>query len=178
MRKMRPNRSRRCGREGAGALKPTEMQIQRALDKVGVTREQFKSAIGFDIGRLTGAELHAYFLNGSRGLRGFRSRFIEGGSGSGDARVERNSGQRGRSGARQLDWFGQGFSLAGARARIPQFKRDALETARAMALAGKTSEEIRAVTGWFPGKYDGKMRWEIPDEGGKAQACYWIACST
>jgi hypothetical protein len=46
---------------------------------------------------------------------------------------------------------------------MPQFMRDSLDTARAMALAGKPSEEIRAVTGWFPGKYDGKMRWEIPD---------------
>jgi uncharacterized protein (TIGR02594 family) len=43
--------------------------------------------------------------------------------------------------------------------------RDSLETARAMAAEGKSSEEIRAVTGWFPGKYDGKMRWEIPDNG-------------
>jgi hypothetical protein len=43
--------------------------------------------------------------------------------------------------------------------------RDSLETAKAMAAAGKDSEEIRAVTGWFPGKYDGKMRWEVPDEG-------------
>ena len=56
-------------------------------------------------------------------------------------------------------------SYAGERAQMPQFMRDSLETAQAMAAAGKTSEEIRAVTGWFPGKYDGKMRWEIPDEG-------------
>lgn len=56
-------------------------------------------------------------------------------------------------------------SLAGERAEVPQFMRDSLDTAKAMAAAGKTSAEIRAVTGWFPGKYDGKMRWEIPDEG-------------
>jgi len=43
--------------------------------------------------------------------------------------------------------------------------RDSLDTAKAMAAAGKTSEEIRAITGWFPGKYDGKMRFEVPDEG-------------
>jgi hypothetical protein len=43
------------------------------------------------------------------------------------------------------------------------FMQDSLNSARAMAAAGKTSEEIRAVTGWFPGKYDGKMRWEVPD---------------
>jgi hypothetical protein len=34
-----------------------------------------------------------------------------------------------------------------------------------MAAAGKDGEEIRSVTGWFSGKYDGKMRWEVPDEG-------------
>lgn len=45
-----------------------------------------------------------------------------------------------------------------------QFMRDSLDTAKAMAAAGKSSEEIRAVTGWFPGKYDGKMRWELPDD--------------
>jgi len=56
-------------------------------------------------------------------------------------------------------------SYAGEKAETTQFMRDSLDTAKAMAAAGKTSEEIRAVTGWFPGKYDGKMRWEIPDEG-------------
>jgi hypothetical protein len=48
-----------------------------------------------------------------------------------------------------------------------QFMRDSLDTAKAMAAAGKSSEEIRAVTGWFPGPYDGKMRWELPDDGAK-----------
>lgn len=43
------------------------------------------------------------------------------------------------------------------------FMRDSLATAKAMAAAGKTSAEIRAITGWFPGKYDGKMRFELPD---------------
>jgi hypothetical protein len=55
--------------------------------------------------------------------------------------------------------------FAGEKANVPQFMRDSLDTAKAMAAAGKSSEEIRAVTGWFPGKYDGKMRWEIPDGG-------------
>ena len=56
------------------------------------------------------------------------------------------------------------MSYAGEKAQVPQFMRDSLDTAKAMAAAGKTSEEIRAVTGWFPGKYDGKMRWEVPDD--------------
>lgn len=60
--------------------------------------------------------------------------------------------------------------MAGEKAVLPQFQRDSLETAKAMAAAGKISEEIRAVTGWFPGKYDGKMRWEIPDTGAKLTA--------
>jgi hypothetical protein len=55
------------------------------------------------------------------------------------------------------------FQFAGESANTPQFMRDSLDTAKAMAAAGKSSAEIRAVTGWFPGKYDGKMRWEIPD---------------
>lgn len=57
--------------------------------------------------------------------------------------------------------------FAGEKAIIPPFMRDSLAAAKAMAAAGKSSEEIRAVTGWFPGKYDGKMRWEVPDEGAK-----------
>jgi hypothetical protein len=61
-------------------------------------------------------------------------------------------------------------SYAGEKAEMPQFMRDSLDTAKAMAAAGKDSEEIRAVTGWFPGKYDGKMRWELPDEGASIKA--------
>jgi len=57
--------------------------------------------------------------------------------------------------------------FAGDKAIIPPFMRDSLDTAKTMAAAGKDAETIRAVTGWFPGKYDGKMRWEIPDEGAK-----------
>jgi len=58
-------------------------------------------------------------------------------------------------------------SLAGENAELPTFMRDSLDTAKAMAAAGKSSAEIRAVTGWFPGKYDNKMRWEIPDQNAK-----------
>jgi hypothetical protein len=54
-------------------------------------------------------------------------------------------------------------SYIGQNAQMSQFMRDSLDTAKSMAAAGKSSEEIRAVTGWFPGPYDGKMRWEIPD---------------
>jgi uncharacterized protein YifE (UPF0438 family) len=53
-------------------------------------------------------------------------------------------------------------NLSGERRK---FMADSLDAAKAMAAAGKSREEIRAVTGWFPGKYDGKMRWEIPDGG-------------
>lgn len=55
-------------------------------------------------------------------------------------------------------------SMAGERANLPAFMQDSLDAAKAMAAAGKPSAEIRAITGWFPGKYDGKMRWEIPDQ--------------
>ena len=65
---------------------------------------------------------------------------------------------------------------AGESATPPQFMRDSLDTAKAMAAAGKTSEEIRAITGWFPGKYDGKMRFEVPDEGATlVESKDWIA---
>jgi hypothetical protein len=56
----------------------------------------------------------------------------------------------------------QGF-LAGPGAILGDERRRALTTAQSMAAAGKSTEEIRAVTGWFPGKYDGKMRWEGND---------------
>ena len=65
---------------------------------------------------------------------------------------------------------------AGESATPPEFMRDSLDTAKAMAAAGKTSEEIRAITGWFPGKYDGKMRFEVPDEGATlVESKDWIA---
>jgi hypothetical protein len=51
-------------------------------------------------------------------------------------------------------------NLSGERRK---FMADSLDAAKAMAAAGKSSEEIRAVTGWFPGTYDGKMRYEVPD---------------
>jgi hypothetical protein len=59
------------------------------------------------------------------------------------------------------------FSYAGPNAKLSEQMRNGLETAKAMAAGGKTAEEIRAVTGWFPGKYDGKMRFEVPDENAR-----------
>jgi hypothetical protein len=61
-------------------------------------------------------------------------------------------------------------SMAGPNAQLSEQMRTRLETAQAMAAAGKTSEEIRAVTGWFPGKYDGKMRFEVPDNEARLKA--------
>lgn len=56
------------------------------------------------------------------------------------------------------------FSYAGEKAQMQQFMRDSLESAKAMAATGKTSEEIRAATGWFPGiGSDTKLRFEVPD---------------
>lgn len=55
------------------------------------------------------------------------------------------------------------FQFAGEAAEMPKFMRDSLESAKAMAKEGKDNETIRAITGWFPGKYDDKMRWEVPD---------------
>ena len=66
--------------------------------------------------------------------------------------------------------------FAGEKADMPQFMRDSLDTARAMDVAGKTSEEIRVLTGWFPG-IDGKMRWEIPDQNVKLKDD-WINANT
>ena len=42
---------------------------------------------------------------------------------------------------------------------------DSLDAAKAMAAAGKSRKEIRAVTGWFPGfgKGNEKLRYEVPD---------------
>ena len=70
------------------------------------------------------------------------------------------------------------FQFAGESAELPQFMRDSLEAAKAMAKEGKTSEVIRAITGWFPGKYDDKMRWEVPDQEAKWNRFFdWINSS-
>lgn len=59
-------------------------------------------------------------------------------------------------------------SYVGEKSQMSKLMRDSLETAKAMAGAGRTSDEIRAVTGWFPGiGKDTKLRFEVPDEGAK-----------
>jgi hypothetical protein len=57
------------------SLAPTPAQMTAALDKAGVTAEEFQRATGIPIDRFTGAELRAYVLNGARGIDGFRQRF-------------------------------------------------------------------------------------------------------
>jgi N12 class adenine-specific DNA methylase/2'-5' RNA ligase len=53
----------------------------------------------------------------------------------------------------------------GIKAQHAAQARAGLMTARAMAMAGKSPEDIRAVTGWFEGPYDGKLRYETNDSG-------------
>ena len=65
----------------------------------------------------------------------------------------------------------QGF-LAGPGAILGDERRRALTTAQSMAAAGKSTEEIRALTGWFPGKYDGKLRWEGNDAEARIRPRY------
>ncbi len=69
------------------------------------------------------------------------------------------------------------FQFAGEAAEMPQFMRDSLETAKAMAKEGKDSETIRAITGWFPGKYDDKMRWEVPDQNSEIGEAWGMRAS-
>lgn len=69
------------------------------------------------------------------------------------------------------------FQFAGESAEMPQFMRDSLETAKAMAKEGKDSETIRAITGWFPGKYDDKMRWEVPDQNSEIGEAWGMRAS-
>jgi hypothetical protein len=76
-----------------------------------------------------------------------------------------------RAMAAQSNRTGTRFSFAGEQSiknlsgERRKFMADSLDAAKAMAAAGKSSEEIRAVTGWFPGfgKGNEKLRWEIPD---------------
>ena len=56
------------------------------------------------------------------------------------------------------------MSYAGEFAVLDSFRRDSMDAARAMAASGIDSEVVRNITGWFTGMYDGKLRWEIPDQ--------------
>ena len=70
----------------------------------------------------------------------------------------------GQGGGRRYSFAGE-QSLQNLAEEKRKFMTDSLDAAKAMAAAGKSSEEIRAVTGWFPGfgKGNEKLRWEIPD---------------
>jgi hypothetical protein len=76
-----------------------------------------------------------------------------------------------RAMAAQSNRTGTRFSFAGEQSiknlsrERRKFMADSLDAAKAMAAAGKSREEIRAVTGWFPGfgKGNEKLRYEVPD---------------
>jgi hypothetical protein len=53
-------------------------RVQKALDKIGLTEEEFEREFATKINSFTGAELQAYILNGAAGVDGFRKRFIGG----------------------------------------------------------------------------------------------------
>ena len=57
----------------------------------------------------------------------------------------------------------------GPKANISEKMRQGLAAAQAMFSAGKSTEEIRALTGWFPGigKGNEQLRYEVPDAGAK-----------
>jgi hypothetical protein len=62
---------------------------------------------------------------------------------------------------------GQQESFAGENAQMGDLRENSLITAKLMQQRGRAPEEIRQVTGWFPGKADGKMRYEIADRGAR-----------
>jgi hypothetical protein len=53
---------------------------------------------------------------------------------------------------------------AGRRANLDPVQEQNRDAAYQMLKSGRTPEEIKLATGWFPGKYDGKLRWEISDD--------------
>lgn len=136
-----------AGEVARGQFK-TFLSAMRALFKA-IFRTAAKLAVARASGKLSGG--HDEFVNKLLGL---------------DEQAEHNQMVEAAATA-EAAALGGGptYSLGGASAQVPAFMRDALDGARAMALAGKSSAEIRKATGWFPGKFDGKMRWEIPDEG-------------
>jgi hypothetical protein len=106
-------------------------QITRALDKVGMSEEEFQRATGIPIQAFTGAELAAYSLNGARGIEGFALRFDVGGNtGSGsmvpgaDAGLAPSFSIGGMKAANWTNYQSQGRAFTGADGK-PRFEMDA-----------------------------------------------------
>ncbi len=141
------------------AIAPTPAKMQAALDKAGVSAEQFARAIGFPIERFTGAELHAYTLNGQSGLAGFRRRFgLE--SGQGSAPMVSRQDRGGEDAADQVSaQQGETFSitlrtdplLAAIEAQIksPEKKAEVYQKMKARVSAVKRRFEDRRLRGEF-----------------------------
>lgn len=109
----------------------TTEQITRALDKVGMSEEEFQRATGIPIQAFTGAELAAYSLNGARGIEGFALRFDVGGNtGSGsmvpgaDAGLAPSFSIGGMKAANWTNYQSQGRAFTGADGK-PRFEMDA-----------------------------------------------------
>ena len=70
----------------------------------------------------------------------------------------------GQGGGRRYSFAGE-KSIQNLSVERRKFMTDSLDAAKAMAAAGKSRKEIRAVTGWFPGfgKGNEKLRYEVPD---------------
>lgn len=59
---------------------------------------------------------------------------------------------------------GREESYAGQISDMDEGRKNQLITAKFMQQQGRDPEAIRKITGWFPGKYDGKMRYEVSDQ--------------
>jgi hypothetical protein len=104
-----------------------------------VDAEGFRRAFGFDIDRATGAELHAYFLNGARGVEGFGNRFLGGGSGSG----ARLAGEAGASGTEVSFRLSAGSRVEAMRNRLDAaLARDPEERRR---IGRRANEKLQAL---------------------------------
>ena len=109
----------------------TTEQITRALDKVGMSEEEFQRATGIPIQAFTGAELAAYSLNGAKGIEGFALRFdVKGNTGSGsmvpgaDAGLAPTFSIGGMKAANWTKYQSQGRAFTGADGK-PRFEMDA-----------------------------------------------------
>jgi hypothetical protein len=82
-----------------------------------------------------------------------------------DRQIEVQASQEARANVLGEGLVEDTFSIAGPRAQLPSFMMNSYITARGMAAEGKSSEEIRAITGWFPHPFspDGRLAFEIPD---------------